>query len=99
MRKRRANAGDSIRFVGVSMVSREFGFKNRLRWRQRRLARELAVEFLDEFPKATDSEVRDHVAAEMNDTYGMAIDPMMIMGFIKLILELIRLWQDRRDNE
>jgi len=81
------------------MAPNDFGFKNRLRWRQRRLARELAVEYLDEFPDATDDEVRDHVAGEMRDTYGMAIDPMMIMAFLKLILEIIKLWKDRRDSE
>jgi len=81
------------------MVPNDFGFKNRLRWRQRRLARELAVEYLDEFPDATDGEVRDHVAGEMRDTYGMSIDPMTIMAFLKLILEIIKLWKDRRDSE
>ena len=69
----------------------------RLERKQRRLARQLAAEFLEDNPGASNDEVAAHVGLEMEETYGMAIDPIAIMGWIKLILELLKLWRGRKD--
>lgn len=69
----------------------------RLQRKQRRLARQLATEFIEDNPGASDKEVAAAVGLEMEEEYGMAIDPIMLMGWIKLILELLKLWRERKD--
>ena len=67
----------------------------KLRRRQRRLARQLAIEYLDDNPSASEDAVSAAVASEMDSEYGMAVDPVALMSWIKLIMELLKLWRDR----
>jgi hypothetical protein len=57
----------------------------------------LAIDFIEDNPGASEKEVAAAVGLEMEEEFGMAIDPIMLMGWIKLILELLKLWRERKD--